>query len=407
MGSRMPELPLRSVRVLEVGGHVAAPFCGLQLADLGAEVIKVEQPNGGDQTRHAAPLISGEGSTFMRLNRNKRSVVIDLKASDGKEIFRKLVRTADIVVENMRPGTMTDLSLDYANVLQVINPRLIYIAISGWGQDGPLSRLAGLDIMAQARSGLMSITGEPGQDPVKVGVPICDLVCGLYGAFAAVSAMQMRNQTGLGQYIDISLYEAGVSLAVWEAGRYFATGEVPQPLGSAHQASAPYQALRSADSWFTVGATSPPTWAAFCGVLGLTRLESDERYKDASSRHNNRSTLIPVIEQITMTRPAAHWINEFEAAGVPCAPIQTYDQVFNDPHLSTRDFFWDARHPTAGTVRQIGSPIRIGGSEARHDRAGPLLGEDSVAVLEALGYSESQITNFQYRKVIRAVEVVD
>ncbi len=403
----MAELPLRSIRVLEVGGHIAAPFCGMQLADLGAEVIKVEQPQGGDQTRHAAPLVEGEGSTFIRLNRNKRSVVIDLKSMEGKEIFRKLVQTADIVVENMRPGTMKDLGLDYQNVLREVNPLLIYVAISGWGQDGPLSQLAGLDIMAQARSGLMSITGEDGRDPVKVGVPICDLVCGLYAAFAAVSAMQQRNESGKGQFIDVCLFEAGVSLAVWEAGRFFATGEVPGRLGSAHQASAPYQAIRSQDGWFTVGATSPPNWTAFCHVLGLQQMENDDRYRDASSRHRNRHLLIPAIEQVTMTQPAQHWIDRFEAAGVPCAPIQSYDQVFSDPHLMSRDFFWDGPHPTAGSVRQLGSPIRLSGTVARRDRAGPLLGEDSAAVVAALGYGAKQIKDFEQRKVIRVPEPRD
>src|SRR5215831_15227959 len=260
--------PLTGVRVIEVGNYMAGPFCGMQLADLGAEVIKIEQPDGGDQVRLAAPFVDGESSPFVRLNRNKRSVVLDLKAPAGKEVFRRLVRTADVVVENLRPGTMGDLELDYTR-LSELNPRLVYVAASGWGQDGPLSPLAGLDIMAQARSGLMSITGMPDGDPVKVGVPVCDLVCALYGALAAVSALRVREHTGRGQYIDVCLYEAGVSLAVWEAGRYFATGEVPAPLGSAHQNNAPYQAVRAADGWFTVGAATTRTWDLFCAAMGL------------------------------------------------------------------------------------------------------------------------------------------
>ncbi|HLJ21136.1 MAG TPA: CoA transferase, partial [Stellaceae bacterium] len=205
--------PLSGVRVIEVGNYMAAPFCAMQLADLGADVIKVENPNGGDSVRHVAPLLDGEGSAFLRLNRNKRSLAVDLKSAEGKEVFRKLAATTDVVVENLRPGTMKDLELDYA-ALASINPRIIYVAASGWGQDGPLKDRPGLDIMAQARSGLMSITGNPGEDPVKVGVPVCDLVCALYGALAATAALRAREETGRGQYIDISLFESGVSLEV-------------------------------------------------------------------------------------------------------------------------------------------------------------------------------------------------
>lgn len=209
--------PLAGIRVLEVGNYMAAPFCGMQLADLGAEVIKVEHPDGGDQVRLSAPLVEGEGSAFMRLNRNKRSIALDLKTDQGKDVFRKLAGTADVVLENLRPGTMGDLGLDYES-LRGINPRLIYVAASGWGLDGPLRDQPGMDIMAQARSGLMSITGAEGGEPVKVGVPVCDLVCGLYGALAAVAALHARRATGAGQLIDVSLLEAGVSLAIWEAG---------------------------------------------------------------------------------------------------------------------------------------------------------------------------------------------
>ncbi|HXM55836.1 MAG TPA: CoA transferase [Candidatus Dormibacteraeota bacterium] len=387
----MEQPPLTGVRVLEVGNYMAGPFCGMQLADLGAEVIKIEQPDGGDQVRLAAPFLDGESSPFVRLNRNKRSLVLDLKAPAGKEVFRRLARTADVVVENLRPGTMADLELDYAR-LSALNPGLVYVAASGWGQDGPLSPLAGLDIMAQARSGLMSITGMPGGDPVKVGVPVCDLVCALYGALAAVSALRVRERTGRGQHIDVSLFEAGVSLGVWEAGKYFATGEIPAPLGSAHQINAPYQAIRSADGWFTIGATSTRNWAAFCTAMGMERLRSDPRYADTNSRHAHRAELIAEIEEVTTTRPMAHWLELLEAAGVPCAPIQDYGQVFHDEHLLARQFFWEAPHPTLGSVRQVGSPMRFSETPARREKAGPLFGEDSEAVLRELGYGLEEVT---------------
>jgi len=221
----MPDHPLTGVRVIEVGIYMAGPFCAMQLADLGADVIKVENPEGGDIARDSAPFLDGESSPFIRLNRNKRSLAINLKAPEGKEVFRQLVQGADVVVENLRPGTMADLELDYQR-LSTLNPRLVYVAASGWGQTGPYSQLAGLDIMAQAMSGLMSITGEPNGNPVKVGVPICDLVCALYGTIGALSALRVREQTGHGQFIDVSLFESGVSLEVWEAGRYHHSTEL-------------------------------------------------------------------------------------------------------------------------------------------------------------------------------------
>ncbi len=385
---------------MEVGNYMAAPFCSMQLADLGAEVIKVEHPDGGDQVRLSAPLIDGEGSAFMRLNRNKRSLALDLKTDQGREIFQKLVATADVVVENLRPGTMKDLGLDH-ETLRRLNPRLVYVAASGWGQDGPLRDQPGMDIMAQARSGLMSITGTAGGDPVKVGVPMCDLVCALYGALAAVAALYARRTTGTGQFIDVSLLEAGVSFAIWEAGRYFATGEIPKPSGSAHQSAAPYQAFRAADGWLTIGATTGFTWKALCEGLGLESLLDDELYFDASLRHQNREVLAATIESVTRTKPAAHWLAVLGEAGVPCAPIKDFGQVFNDPHLLARQYFWDAPHRKVGSVRQLGSPMRFSDAVTRRDNAGPLLGEDSAALLAELGYSGPEVSTLIETHVVK------
>jgi formyl-CoA transferase len=385
--------------VVEVGNYMAAPFCAMQLADLGADVLKIENPAGGDTVRMVAPQVVGEGSAFMRLNRNKRSVALDLKAAEGKEIFRKLVASADVVVENLRPGTMQDLGLDYAS-LRSLNRGLVYVAASGWGQDGPLRERPGMDIMAQARSGLMSITGSEGGDPVKVGVPVCDLVCALYGALAATAALLVRRDTGEGQYIDVSLLESGVSLAVWEAGGFFATGQVPGPLGSAHQSSAPYQAFRAADSWLTIGATTDFNWNALCRSLGLERLQEDARYLDANRRFQNRKSLAEDIEQVLETRPVAHWIGVLDAAGVPCAPIHDFAQVFTDPSLVERDFFWDALHPRAGLVRQLGSPMRFARTPTRREKASPMLGEHTQEVLSELGYDAGAISLLLQNKVV-------
>ncbi len=397
-----PDHPLSGIRVIEVGNYMAGPYCAMQLGDLGADVLKVENPEGGDMARDSAPFLDGESSPFVRLNRNKRSLAVNLKAPEGKVVFRELVRGADVVVENLRPGTMADLELDYPRLAE-LNPRLVYVAASGWGQTGPYSQLAGLDIMAQAMSGLMSITGEPGGNPVKVGVPICDLVCGLYGTIGALAALRVRERTGRGQFIDVSLFEAGVSLAVWEAGRYFGTGEVPQPLGSAHQVSAPYQAVRAQDGYFTVGATSPRNWRALCEVLGHAEWAEEERFKDNPSRHARRDVLIPMIEEVTACQPRAHWVSRLQAAGVPCAEIQTYDQVFHDPQLDARGFFWRGTHPKLGEVEQIGSPVHFSETPVRQWRAGPMLGEHTAEVLRELGHGEAEIRELQAKGVLGGV----
>ncbi|HYW52835.1 MAG TPA: CoA transferase [Dongiaceae bacterium] len=388
MGSAPP--PLSGIRVVEVGNFMAVPFCGMQLADLGAEVIKVENPAGGDLTRAAGPFIAGESSNFVRLNRNKRSLALDLKSADGKALFRRLAATADVVIENLRPGTMDALALGYA-ALSAEQPRLIYLAATGFGNDGPYAHLAGLDIIAQAMSGLMSITGEPDAPPVKVGVPIADLTCALYGTIAVLAALRARDRDGRGQFIDVSLLESATSLAVWEAGRYFATGEVPKPSGSAHQAIAPYQAVRSADGWFTFGANTQAHWLRACAVFGLDALAADERFADNERRLENRAALIDAIEAVTTTQPSAYWTERLSAAGLPCGPILTFDRVFNDPHLAQRAFFTDAPHRTLGPVRQLGSPMRLSETPVRIERAGPLLGGDSAEVLREVGVGDAEL----------------
>ena len=390
--------PLAGVTVLEVGVFMAGPFATMQLADLGARVIKVENPAGPDPTRSTGPFLDGTGSQrhsspFLRLNRNKESVALDLKSDAGREAFLRLVAGADVLVENLRPGALRRLGLG-PDELAELSPGLVYASASGFGQDGPLAALPGLDIMAQARAGLMSITGAPDGDPVKVGVPICDLVSGLYTALAVTAALLHRDQPhgdGRGQQVDVSLLESGVSLAVWEAGTFFATGQVGRPLGSAHQTQAPYQAVRCADGWVTVGAITPKTWDGLCAALDLPHLHADPRYADSGGRHAHRTELIAAIEEATTVRDTADVVAALEAAGVPCAPINDYGQVFTDANLAERDFFWDAEHPDLGPVRQLGSPMRLSGTPARRGGAGPVLGADSRAVLGEVGYSDAEI----------------
>jgi crotonobetainyl-CoA:carnitine CoA-transferase CaiB-like acyl-CoA transferase len=386
----MAPAPLAGLTVLEIGVFMAAPFATMQLADLGARVIKVENPAAPDPTRASGPMIDGHSSPYARLNRNKESVALDLKSDAGREAFLRLVDVADALVENLRPGALRRLGLG-PDELRERNPRLVYASASGFGQDGPLAALPGLDIMAQARSGLMSITGTPDGDPVKIGVPLCDLVSGLYTALAVTAALRARDRDGHGQRVDVSLLESGVSLAVWEAGKYFATGEVGRPLGSAHQTQAPYQAVRCADGWVTLGAITPKTWDGLCAALELPHLRDDPRYTDSAARHERREELIVQIEAATTGRASADVVARLEAAGVPCAPINDYGRVFTDEHLHERGYFWDAEHPDIGPVRQLGSPMRLSDTPAVRGGAGPVLGADTRAVLGELGYRGDEI----------------
>lgn len=382
--------PLAGLRVIEIGNYMAGPYCGMQLADLGADVVKVEHPRAGDLARLLEPLASGESGNFARLNRDKRSLAIDLKREESRDVFRRLAIEADVIVENLRPGTMEDLGLSPHSLLEA-NRRLIYVAVTGWGLDGPYAQRPALDIIVQGQSGLMSITGEEGGAPVKVGVSIADLTAALYATIATLAALRARDRDGAGQLVDISMFESAVSLAVWEAGTYFGSGEVARAAGTAHKLVAPYQAIAGADRHFIVGATTPPNWTAFCRVLGLGALESDRRFADANARRRNRAALVSEIERVTRTKPAAHWLELLREAGVPCGEIADYGDVFKDPHLAARKFFVDLEHPVLGTLRGLGSPLRLERTPVRHRRAGPRLGEHSAEVLREIGCTDADI----------------
>jgi len=399
----MQQPPLAGTRVLEVGNYMAGPFCGMQLADLGADVIKVEDPRGGDLSRRLEPIVDGESGNFVRLNRGKRSIALDLKSPEGTEAFRRLASHADVIVENLRPGTMGDLGLAPRDLLDA-NPRLVYAAVTGWGLEGPYADRPALDIIVQAMSGLMSVTGEPGGPPVKVGVSISDLAAGLYATIAVMGALAVRARDGRGQLVDVSMFESSVSLAVWEAGTYFTTGEVPRAAGSAHKLVGPYQAVRAADGHFVIGATTPPNWTAFCRALGLDRLVSDPRFADATARREHADALIPLIEEVTATRPAEHWLAVLRDAGVPCGAIQDYGRVFNDAHLEAREFFVDLEHPALGRLRALGTPLRFESSRARIERAGPRLGEHTREILAEAGYDQREIDRLLASRVASAPE---
>lgn len=392
--------PLRGVRVIEVGNYMAGPFCGMQLADLGADVVKIENPKGGDLSRLLEPVVDGESGNFARLNRGKRGLALDLKREAGAALFRRLAASADVIVENLRPGTMRDLRLDPADLL-ASNERLVYCAVTGWGQDGPYADRPALDIIVQGQSGLMSVTGEADGAPVKVGVSISDLTAGLYGTIAILAALAARVRDGKGQLVDISMFESSVALAVWEAGQYFTTGEVPRAFGSAHKLIAPYQAIRASDGHFIVGATTPPNWTSFCAALGLGHLERDRRFADGTLRRKNVEALIPLIEEITATRPISHWLALLRGAGVPCGEIADYAATFTDPHLAERGFFTELDHTRLGKVRGLGSPLRLARTPVRLERAGPLLGEHSREILREAGHSDTEIDRLVAEGTVR------
>ncbi len=380
---------LEDIRVLELTNFMAGPFCGMLLADMGADVIKVENPKGGDFTRLAAPFQGGEGAGFLAVNRNKRSIALDLKAERGREIFLDLARTADVVVENLRPGTLDDLRIGYAT-LREANPRIVLSSTSGFGQSGPYKHRAALDLIVQGMSGIMSITGEEGRPPVKVGVPLADLSAALFAAYAVLSALRVRDRTGEGQQIDVSLLESAIALEAWETSGYFATGEVPKPLGSAHRINAPYQAVRTADGYITIGATTPANWQSFAAALGIEHLSDDERFTTGPLRRENYKELVRLIEEVTVTDTSDHWYRLLEKAGVPCGVLYTLDQVLADEHVRARGLVRELEHPKLGRVKAVGSPVRLSATPLRLERAGPLLGEHTRELLDELGVPDAE-----------------
>jgi crotonobetainyl-CoA:carnitine CoA-transferase CaiB-like acyl-CoA transferase len=380
---------LEGLRVLDVTQVMAGPFCAMQLCDMGADVIKVEPPEG-DSSRRMSGASGTDSPSFNAVNRGKRGIVLNLKTGAAREAFRRLALRADVVIENFRPGVMRSFGLDYES-LSPAHPGLIYASISGYGQTGPSASKGGFDLVAQGVSGLMSITGEPGGPPVKVGVPLTDLGAGLFALSAILAALYYRSRTGKGQYIDTSLVEAGVALSVWEASEYFATGRIPQPMGSAHRMTAPYQAVRCEDGYITVAAANDRLFTRLCELLGHPEWTGDPAFADDTGRVKNRARLGGLIESVTSARLRSHWTALFEANGLPCGPINTYDQVFADPQVQARGMVVETDHPTLGRIRTLGSPIKMSETPPIAGRRAPLLGEHTREVLREIGYDQGDI----------------
>jgi formyl-CoA transferase len=381
-----PNLPLTGMRVLDVCQVMAGPFCCMMLGDLGADVIKIEPPGKGDQTRGAMSFkLKGDDSLgFINMNRNKRSVVLDLKTEAGRQAFYKLVETADVVVENYRPGAVKRMGIDY-DTLEAINPGLIYASISGFGQTGPWSQRPGFDLMAQAMAGVMSITGHPGEAPAKSGVPVADIGCSLFALYAILAAYIGRGKTGMGQRIDASLFEAAIAFAVWDVSEYLGTGAIPQRIGTANRMSAPYQAVRAADGYFVMGANNDKLYRSLCAVVDRPDLLEDPRFGSIKDRLANREALIAELERSLAERDAEDWVERLLAIGVPAGPIYDYAQALGNPHAQERGVLMDIDHPVEGRVRSMGFPVKLGGTPQQVRRHPPLLGEHTAEVLAELG----------------------
>ena len=390
---------LSGIRVLDITQVMAGPFCAMLLCDMGADVIKVEAP-GGDSTRRMAGFQGTDSAAFNAVNRGKRGVVVDLKTAGGRKILTQLAMTADILIENYRPGVMSRLGLGY-EALSERNPRLIYASISGYGQTGPYGPKGGFDLVAQGVSGIMSVTGEHGGAPVKVGLPLTDLGAGLFALGGILAALHHRPESGRGQHVDTSLVEAGVALSVWEATQYLSTGEVPGPLGSAHRMNAPYQAIRCADGYITLGVANDRLFVRLAQALGHPEWADAPAFVDDTERVKNRRLLADRIEAVTTTRPRAHWLTLFERHDIPSGPINTYAQSLTDPHILSRDMVVETTHPTLGRLRTLGTPIKMSRTPLTPGRPAPLFGQHTDEVLEEAGYTGEQITAFRDEGVVK------
>jgi len=389
---------LDGVRILDVTQVMAGPFCAMLLCDMGADVIKVEPP-GGDSTRRMPGAVGTDSPSFNAVNRGKRAVVLDLTHAEGRDAARRLALASDVLVENYRPGVMAKFGLGYEELSQE-HPRLVYASISGYGQTGPAAGKGGFDLVAQGVSGLMSITGEAGRPPVKVGIPITDLGAGLFAVTGILAALLARATTGRGQRVDTSLVDAGVALSVWEATQYFSGRGVPEPLGSAHRMNAPYEAIRCADGYVTIGAANDRTFQRLCDALEHPEWLTDPDYADNARRVTHRAALAARIEEVMVRHPRDHWLALLERHGVPSGPINTYADVMADPHVLARELVVDTEHPTLGRIKTLGTPVKLSDTPLIPGRPAPLLGQHTDEVLGGVGFSANEIASMRERGTV-------
>jgi crotonobetainyl-CoA:carnitine CoA-transferase CaiB-like acyl-CoA transferase len=390
---------LHGLRVLDLTQVLAGPFCGMLLADMGADVIKIEPP-GGEATRAMGPeLAPGLAGPFVAVNRNKRGMVIDLERPAGRAILERLATTADVLIESYRPGVTRRLGIDHA-ALSALNPRIIACSISSFGQTGPYAGRGGSDLIAQGMSGIMSATGSEGGPPARVGVPITELAAALFATVGILSAVRARRLTGRGQHVDASLFEAGLALSAWEATEYWYTGQAPRGLGTAHRLNAPYQAFRARDGHFTVGAANDNLFPRFCALLGLEHLVGDPRFDSVARRLENRAPLQALIETVTVTQPRTHWLDRCEASGVPAGPIYSVPEALDDPHARARGMVQELPHPTLGRVKTLGNPVKMSATPPLLSRPAPGLGEHTDAILTELGIDGAGVARLREEGVV-------
>lgn len=375
--------PLHGIRVLDLSRVLAGPYCTMFLGDLGADVIKVESPDG-DETRLWGPPFAGDQSAYyLCVNRNKRSIVVDFKTEEGRRILRGLAEKSDVLVENFRPGVLARFSLDFESV-SALNPSLIYCSITGFGQTGPLRDKPGYDFMIQAMGGLMSVTGEPEGEPMKVGVAVADLFAGQNAVIAILAALQARTHTGQGQHLDISLFDSQVGMLANVASNYLVSGNLPKRYGNAHANIVPYQNFQASDAWFVVAVGNDRQFEKLSEVIGRKELTSDSRFGTNSNRVINREELISILKPIFLERTAGEWLSALEAAGIPCGPINSLEQVFSMPQVETREMLIRMTHPTIGDLPLVGSPLKFGVTPVEYKLPPPRLGEHTEEVLKEL-----------------------
>jgi crotonobetainyl-CoA:carnitine CoA-transferase CaiB-like acyl-CoA transferase len=391
---------LQNMRVVDLTQVLAGPYCTMVLGDLGADVIKVEKYPDGDDTRTMRPFVNDESYCYMMVNRNKRGIRLNIKEEAGRAILYDLVKTADVFIENFRPGTTRKLGIDY-ETLRAVNPGLIYCSISGYGQTGPYSHKGGFDIMAQGLSGIMSMTGEKGGRPVKSGIAIHDIAAGVTALYSILAAYVHKIKTGEGQYIDLSLVDSGLAWTVWEAAAYFGAGEVSGPNGSAHRVSAPYQGFQTKNGHILIGAANQKLWERFCqDVIDRPELMEDPRFLTNSDRIRHVDELEAIIQEIIIREESQYWLEKLDKAGIPSGPIYRYDETMNDPHIRAREMIIEYEHPVAGPIVNLGFPAKFSKTPGQVRRPAPYLGQHTREVLRELNYSEDAIRELEENHII-------
>src|ERR1700730_13894288 len=384
--------PLSGLKVIDLSHVMAGPTCAMLLADMGADVIKVEKiPGGDDARRMAPPTIAGESAAFLMMNRNKRGIALDLKTKAGRAVLSRLLQDADVLIENYRRGTMERMGFGYL-ALRASNPRLIYCSISGFGRTGPYADRGGFDLVAQGMTGLMSITGEgPGRPPMKAGAPVTDITAGILACVGVLAALHSRASSGQGQMVDTSLFEAGITHTYWHSAICFATGQAPGPMGSAHPLNAPYQAFPASDGWITVGAANQENWLRLLEALGAPELRDDPRFTNNAQRMRNLSALTETLSPLFQRRTVAEWLRRLEESGVPAGPVLDIAKMHDDPQALAREMIVETTHPTAGKVKAIGLPIKFSDTPGGVRKAAPILGQHTQEVLLEHGFSDAEI----------------